>query len=204
VIAATEATNLRLEELKADAEKLTLRAPFDGIVGYGQVVNGTWSGGDARALRPGEHVLPGTIVLTLFQPGRMRVAMDLAEAKFFAINPGQKASISPIAFPEMKYEGMCDISARTGPGANGYNLTISTGEVDAKLVPGMKADVHMDIPLVDNVLLVPTTSVKDSNVSIKTGDNTEARHVMTGRSDGKSIEILSGLHEGDEVLTQAK
>ena len=32
----------------------------------------------------------------------------------------------------------------------------------------------------------------------------EKREVTTGRTDGKSIEILSGLHEGDEVLTQAK
>ena len=62
----------------------------------------------------------------------------------------------------------------------------------------------MDVPLVDNVLLVPTTAVSNSTVSIKTADGSDSRHVLTGRSDAKSIEILSGLNEGDEVLTQAK
>jgi multidrug efflux pump subunit AcrA (membrane-fusion protein) len=204
VTASTELAELHLDEIKHDAELLTVRAPFDGILCYGQITNGTWQATDARNYRVGEHLTAQTVLLTLYQPGRLRVVLDLPEAKFFAINAGQKASISPVAFPEMKYEGMCDNVPRTASGAAGYMMTISTGEVDAKLVPGMKAQVHMDVPLVDNVLLVPTTAVKDSTVWIKTGDKAESRHVMTGRSDGKSIEILSGLHEGDEVLTQAK
>jgi multidrug efflux pump subunit AcrA (membrane-fusion protein) len=204
VVANTDAANLRLEELKSDADKLTIRAPFDGIICYGQINNGVWAPSDPKALRTGEHVLAQNVLMTLYQPGRLRVAIDLPESKFFAINPGQKASVSPVAFPEMKYEGMCDAVPRTGGGPNGYLLTISTGDVDTKLVPGMKANVHMDVPLVDNVLLAPETAVKGSNVWIKSGDKTETRHVMTGRTDGKSIEILSGLREGDEVLTQGK
>ena len=117
--------------------------PFDGIVCYGQIVNGAWSPVDPRTLRAGEHVTGQGVLMTLYQPGRLRVAIDIPEAKFFAIAPGQKASISPTAFPEMKYEGMCDSVPRTASGNNGYTMTISTGEVDAKLVPGMKgADSH--------------------------------------------------------------
>jgi multidrug resistance efflux pump len=202
--AGYDAVMLKLGELKEDAEKLTVRASCDGVVCYGQCVNGTWSGGDARALRPGEHVQPQAVLMTVFQPSRLRVVMELSETKFFAVQTGQKASLSPVAFPEMKYEGMCDVGSRTVVGQAGYQLLISAGDVDAKLVPGMKVQVHMDVPLVEGVLLAPNTAVSNSKVSVKTANGFESRHVMTGRSDGTSIEILSGLHEGDEVMTQGK
>lgn len=159
-----------------------------------------------RALRVGEHISPQAVLMTLYRPSRLRVILELPEAKFFTIQTGQKVSINPVAFPELKYEGMCDIAPHTSAAtaAGTYALIISTGDVDARLMPGMKAQLHMDVPLVDNVVLVPTTAVKDSTVTVKTVTGTDSRHVMTGRSDGKSIEILSGLHEGEEVLTQAR
>ncbi len=199
-----EATALRLADLKADAEKLTVCAPADGIACYGQLVNGVWSGGDPRALRVGEHVAAQMVLMTVYRPGRLRLVLDLPENRFFVIQPGQKVSINPVAFPELKYEGMTDVSPRTAANGGNYALNISTGEVDPRLVPGMKAQVHLDVPLVDNVLLVPAGAVKEGSVSIKTATGIEPRHVMTGRTDGKSIEILCGLHEGDEVLTQPK
>ncbi|MDB5291117.1 MAG: Macrolide-specific efflux protein macA precursor [Phycisphaerales bacterium] len=207
VRAAAAAADLKLSDLKADSEKLTVHAAADGVVSYGQIVGGNWQGGDPRSLKVGEKVAAQTVLLTLYTPGRLRLVADLPEAKFFAVQPGQKASVSPVAMPELKYEGMCDAVPRTAAGSPAgavYAQTISTGDVDTRLVPGMKAQVHMDVPLVDNVLLVPTTAVANSTVSLKVGDNIESRHVMTGRSDGKMIEILSGLHDGDEVLTQAK
>jgi len=205
VRAAAVAAGMKLDDLKADANLLTFRAPFDGSLCYGQVVNGNWSGGDPRTMRAGEHVAGQAVLMTLYQPGRLKIALDLPEAKFFAIQPGQKASISPVAEPELKYEGMCEPGPKTpAAGGAGYAMTLSTGNVDPKLVPGMKAQIHMDVPLVDNVLLAPTTAIVKSTAWVKTANAIESRHVMTGRSDGKSIEILSGLHEGDQVLTQGK
>ena len=204
VVAALDAATLKLQELKSDADKLVVRAPHDGVVGYGQVVNGAWSGGDARAMRVGEHVTAQTVLMTLWHPGRLQLALDLPEAKFFAIAAGQKASVSPVAFPELKYEGGCDPHVAAGSSTGNYTMTVATGSVDPRLLPGMKAQIHMDVTLADSVVLAPLTAVSNSTVSVKTPAGIVTRHVMTGRSDAKSVEILSGLRDGDEVLTQAK
>lgn len=204
VIAALDAATLKLQELKADAEKLTVRAPFAGVVGYGQVVNGVLSGGDLRAMRPGEHVTAQTVLLTLWHPGRLQLVLDLPEAKFFSIAPGQKASVSPVAFPEVKYEGMCDPHVAGGSSTGNYTLIVHTGSVDPRLLPGMKAQIHMDVTLADSVVLAPLTAVSNSTVSVKTPAGMVSRKIMTGRSGTKEVEILSGLRDGDEVLTQAK
>lgn len=203
-VAAADAANLKRDELKSDADKLIVHAPFDGIVNYGQIINGAWSGGDARTLRAGEHVTAQTVLMTLYQPGRLRVALELPETKFFAIQPGQKVSLSPVAFPELKYEGMCDVAPRAASSSSGnYTLFVSTGSVDTRVVPGIKAQVHMDVTLADSVLLAPLSAVVNSTVQVKTATGSVSRRVMTGRSDAKSVEILSGLHDGDLVVVPA-
>lgn len=205
VKAALAAAELRDHDLKADEEKLTVRAPSDGVVSYGQIVQGNWQGADPRTLRVGERAMPQAVLMTVFTPGKFRLVVDVAESRYFAIKAGQKASISPIAYPELKYEGQCEPDQRTPGGGGSFALHIATGEVDSRLAPGMKASVHMDVPLVDNALLVPNGSLSNSTVWVKTTDGAEeSRHVLTGRSDGKQTEILSGLKEGEEILTHAK
>ena len=89
------------------------------------------------------------------------------------------------------------VSTQTGPV---YPMPISGGEVDGRLIPGMRANVQVDVPPLQNVLLVPAGALNGGAVWV--GD--KKRPVMTGRSDGKSTEIVSGLIEGEEVLTQGK
>jgi len=201
--ASVAAAELRDSELKADLEKLTIRAPEDGVVYYGQIVSGNWQGGDPKTLRVGERATPQTVLMTLCTPGKLRLVVDLAESRYFAVKSGQKASISPVAYPELKYEGLCEPDQRTSGGGN-YPMHVATGQLDSRVLPGMKANIHMEVPLVDNALLVPTTAVSDSKVWVKTAAGEESRTVLTGRTDGKSIEVLSGVKEGDEVLMHAK
>jgi multidrug efflux pump subunit AcrA (membrane-fusion protein) len=181
---------------------------MDGTVAYGQVINGNWQGGDPRMLRVGERALPQAVLMTLYTPGKLRLVVDLPESRYFAIKSDQKVSISPVAFPELKYEGICEPSETRAPAAataGGYALQIAAGEFDSRLLPGMKATIHMDVPLAEDALLVPSTAVANSTVWVhESSGKEEPRHVLTGRSDGKSIEILSGVKEGDQVLTHAK
>jgi hypothetical protein len=48
-------------------------------------------------------------------------------------------------------------------------------------------------------------AVAGGNVWIREKGGAEMKHaVITGHTDGKSIEIVGGLKEGDTVLAQAK
>jgi multidrug resistance efflux pump len=198
----------KVSELRGDLDKLTVVAPADGVVWYGQLAMGNWSGSDPKPLRVGEKVAAQQMLMTVYAPGKLRVVADLAEAKYFSVPAGTKATITPTAFPEVRIEGKCDavprtaITTQTGPI---YPLVIGTGDVDSRLIPGMKASVHLDVPLLENVLLLPTSAVRDGAVWVREKGGAEKKQmVVTGHSDGKSIEIVSGLDEGAEVLTQGK
>jgi multidrug efflux pump subunit AcrA (membrane-fusion protein) len=69
----------------------------------------------------------------------------------------------------------------------------------------MRAAVQIQVPPLQNVLLVPSAAVVDSSVWVIEKDGSEQkRPVVTGHTDGKSVEILSGVKEGQKVLSQGK
>jgi HlyD family secretion protein len=207
-VAATEAVDKRLADLKADKEKMTVRAPADGIVAFGQFVNGGFQGGDERSLRPGEHLAAQQVVLTFYTPGKLRLHLDLNEQKFFSIHAGDKATITPVALADLKMSGKCDaapavaINSQQGPQ---YPLTVSSGDVDSRLVPGMRANFRTDGTESEAAVVVPNTALAGGSVWVKNEDGSaEKRTVVAGKSDGKHTEIKQGLNEGDEIFVEAQ
>lgn len=205
--AGAKAADERLADLKADKEKLTVRAPADGVVLYGQFAVGGFQNTDEHNLRPGERIAAQQAVITFFTPGKLRLHLDLPEAKFFAMHAGSKATIKPVAFTDEKFEGVCDhapgvpLTTQQGPI---YPLTISCEQVDTKLVPGMRADARVEPSEAEAAILVPSSAVADGHVWIKTEEGIEQRDVVVGKSDGKHTQIKQGLNDGDEILVEAQ
>jgi multidrug resistance efflux pump len=204
---AAAAVDQKVSELRGDLSKLTVIAPVDGVVWYGALAQGNWQGGDPKTLKPGEKIAAQQTIMTLYTPGKLKVSVDLAEAKYYSVSGGTKAIVTPTAFPEVRAEGTCEASPRTAVTTQSgvvYPLSVATGDVDVRIIPGMKASVQLNVPPVENVLLAPVAAVVGGNVWVKEKGAEKKRAVVTGRTDGKSIEIVSGLNEGEEVLTQGK
>ena len=204
---AAAAAEKKAKELKADLAAMTVKAPFDGRVVYGALTEGAWQGPDAKALRAGEKVAAGTTLMTLSAPGKLRVVLDVPEAKLAWLTPGMKATITPVAWPELKLIGRCAAPAPTGKGGadQAFKLPIDLeSPPDARLSAGMKANVRIDAGTVENVLVLPVAAVSGGVVKVQGKDGKpQEKDVTVGRSDGTVIEIRDGLSEGDEVLAAA-
>ena len=205
--AGTLAVDEKFKQLKGDRAQFTFKAPADGIVAYGQFSGGAFQGSDPRSLKVGEHIAPNQIVMTFYTPGKLRVRVDLPETKFFLIHAGTKVHLTPAAFSDMKMEGTCDACPALptiSPQGPVFATTISPSEVDAKLVPGMRVNLHADASEAENVLLVPNSAIRDGAVWRRTRDGqAEKQPVVVGKSDGKQTEIKQGLKENDDVYVEA-
>lgn len=206
--AAVVAADEKVNDLKGDLEKLTVTAPEDGVVWYGQLAGGNWMNSGPKALKVGEKVGAQAVLMTLYTPGKMKLTMDLGEAQYFEVPEGTKVTITPTAYPEMRVEGTCEATPRvalmTQSGAV-YPMAVKIGEVDEKILGGQRAAVAVHVPELKDVLIVPTSAVAKGFVWVHKGDGKdEKRAVVTGRTEGKSVEIVSGVKEGEKVLTQAK
>ena len=205
---AVEQAEKKLRELKEDQALFRTVAPASGVVQYGDVRDGAWQGGDPRNLRAGEKVTSGATVMRVINPGKLCVELSVPDNKAFLLSPGLRARIAPTAFPGASYHGTCGpvmAVPRGNPPTVGFNMTVMVDENDARLLPGMKCSVHIEAGKAKDVLLIPLTAISDGQITIRNADGkTETRRFQAGRSDGKSVEVLSGLAEGDQLVLPEK
>ena len=203
---ALEATERKLADVKHDVEQFTFRAPTGGVVFYGSAGDGAWQPVDPRTLRVAESLPGGAPLMTLFTPGKFRVETSLAESQSAWVASGLKAKLTPVAFPELAYDGTCAEPAIVvkPPAGVAFSLAVQCPQVDPRVRPGMKTSVKIEAQGQPDALLGPAGAVVDGKVWVRKDGAEQPRDVITGRSDGKMIEIKSGLTEGDEILAQGK
>lgn len=80
-------------------------------------------------------------------------------------------------------------------------------EIDSKsgIIPGSYAEVYLQTTPIYNALAIPETALIEEQgvfyVYVQTaGESFQKREVKTGASDGKNIQILSGIAEGERVV----
>lgn len=140
---------------------------------------------------------------------RMTVDISVDELDILSLSPGQEAAITLDALPGQSFTGIVQKINTTGTNEGGstkYTVTVEVAKTKQMLI-GMNASVRVEVSTLPGVLTLPAAAVyEDGNrtyvytaLDEKTGQPTKAVDVNIGSSDGESIEILSGLSEGDTV-----
>lgn len=199
-----EAATKKSAELKEDAAQFQVKAPSDGILVYGsQGDGGAWVGGDPKAYKVGEKVPPGQVLMRVYQPGKLRLALTLPEAQAFWVEQGSKARITPAATPQASYEAKTSAVETASKAQQGlaFVVNVDLDNADARLIPGMRASAVIDAGKVTDALLLPLSLAKDGKVQVKAKDGTVTeKAIKLGKTDGQQVEVKSGLAEGDEVV----
>ncbi len=201
---ASEQAEQKLADLKSDQANFSFKAAEDGMVIYDQLPEAQ-PGSDKRALKTGDKLTAGQLVMRVVYPGRSKMDVTLTEAQAFWIDPGMRARVTPTAFPQISYDGTCGPVVggnRASPPGFGFVVPVTLPQTDARLVPGMKASVKIEAGKVDDVLVIPISAVSGGKVSLKKDGKTEDRAVVLGKSDGEKVEVKEGLTAGDEILAK--
>jgi HlyD family secretion protein len=203
--AAKDEAQKNLDELKRDRELFSISSGVDGVVVYGSFKHKAWTPIDPDQLSPGEKVQPSQILLTVYQPGRLNLTTECPEDQLTYFTAGTKVTVTPQSLPDLTYGGACHAPPAVADSGQVFNIRVDLPTVDNRLAPGYAANVNLNAGKRADVLLVPTTAVWRNKVWVTTPNSKtpEPRLVTVGATDGKNIEIKSGLTEGDTVLTQA-
>ncbi len=201
----------RLERLYADRETMIIRAPVDGIVYHGKLHKGQWAMSDMMAskLVPDGTILPDEVFLTVVKPRPLVVNLSVAEAEVHWLQPALAGKATVPYRPDRK------LGARVmrigplpaSPGKYDVSVALDLGAEDTCLMPGMACSVKFVPYTRHNAIAVPTACIHDENdrsvvyVLSKQGKH-HVREVKLGPSHGGQTEIISGLHEGEEILLQ--
>ncbi len=190
---------------QADAEKMSIKSPLDGMV----VLNTIWKGGSFGEVQEGEEVRPGLPFLQVVNPQAMQVRARVNQADIDEVHVGQAVQVRLDAYPDLVLPGKVEsISAVATSGMSNwvraFGVVFSIQGSDPRLMPDLSAAVDLLLDRVPKVLVAPRDAVAEENgrayVYAKNGSSFEKRPVKTGAQDAVNVVIESGVEAGAVLL----
>lgn len=202
-----------LKKLKRDRAAMTVKAPIDGIVYYGQASRGNWNAvaGMAAMLAPNNALKPGMVLMTVVAPKPLIARTTIAEAALSLAQTGINGQAVPVGYGEVKLPAKLETLnlVPLAPGQFDATVAINTdGAGNNALVPGMNCAIKLTAYENKNALVLPANLIHsdgDSDDAKKViylleGDKHRKVEVTTGKSSNNKTEVLTGIKEGDKVL----
>jgi multidrug efflux pump subunit AcrA (membrane-fusion protein) len=146
--------------------------------------------------------------ITLVNLNSYQVKAGFSESDAAKVKTGEAATVTVDSASGKTFNAhvtSMDLLSTTVSNVVTYYAIVTLDTTDEALRPGMTATVSVVSNAVDNVLNVPTAAVQTSGTNggtvtvIENGQQTR-KQVQTGLKGDTSIEITSGLNEGDEVV----
>jgi len=163
------------------------------------------------SVHQGETVAAGLSVqtiMTIVDMRRLQIQAEIDETDVASISPGQAANVTIDGIPDQVFRGRV-VSIRSLPTTQSnvitYTAVITLQNPPSQLRPGMTASASIVVGTHSHVLLVPSDAIKeDGDTSVvglyKPGSTAPVKtKVVTGAEDDTNTEIVSGLHDGDEI-----
>lgn len=136
------------------------------------------------------------------------VSVNLTEIDVPKVKVGNKATITFDAFPNKTYTGKVisiDTTGSVSSGVTTYPTIISLDLPPENLYPNMSASASIITNTKDNVVMIPSAAVQtqndESTVRVLKNGVVQTVTVETGIANDTDIEIISGISEGDTVIT---
>ncbi|MFQ5730699.1 MAG: efflux RND transporter periplasmic adaptor subunit [Planctomycetaceae bacterium] len=203
----------KLHRLQRQIAACRLVAPEKGTVVY---ANQRSRRQEQVVIEEGVSIRERQKIINLPDFSQMKVEAKIHESKISNVREGMPVKIRIDAIPDRIFNGVVefvpDVSVR-GEWPNMdlmlYETMIRITDQVSDLKPGMNAEVRIIAEERDNVRQVPiqtVIAVGDSHIAYVLTDNGPElrKHVKVGQSDGKMVEIISGLKEGERVIMNPK
>jgi Cu(I)/Ag(I) efflux system membrane fusion protein len=156
----------------------------------------------------GGYVTPGTELFQIADLSTVWAVADVSEAEIGRVKVGQPAVLELPAWPGERFAGKITfVSPALTSGSRTLQARIELKNPGLKLRPGMYGDVTLDLGA-ESAVTVPADALVDTGelqyvfVS-RGGGRFEPRQVRAGWRGAGRVAILSGLTEGERVVTTA-
>ncbi len=201
--AQLKANMAQADAIRAAIAKKTIRAPFAGRLGI-------------RLVNLGEILKEATPIVSLQTLNPIFADFQLPQHQLASIKVGYKVRVTSDALPGEGIEGkITAINPQVDSTTRNISVQATLENPKEDLRPGMFVNVQVILPHEDEVLSIPATSVLyapysdsvfivESKKDEKTGKEVKTVHqqfVRLGEKRGDFIAVLSGLKEGDTIVT---
>lgn len=187
----------KLKKFRKVEQNITFYAPQNGVV-------------EKLNIRTGFYVKPDATLMSIGDLSQVWVEAEVFERQAAQVHVGTMVTMHLDYLPGKKFTGKVDFIY---PALNAKNRTVKVRiRVDNQLgefKPNMFAQVAIHINDKEQALLIPRealirTGNQNRVVLALGGGSFKSIAVTIGRFDSDSVEILTGLSEGEEVVSSAQ
>jgi len=198
--AQLQATKSAMQAVLVTKGYLDIKAPFSGVV-------------SARNVNPGAYVGPAgkgsdQPLFVLQEQKRLRLVISVPEAYSGALKQKDKVEFTVRSMPGHKFTANVNRMA----GSLDAKLRSERLEMDVlnnnkTLLPGMYAEVKLDLPATDSTFIIPKTALVQSTEKVfvirVVNGKAEWVDVQKGREADGKVEVFGKLNEGDQLVQAA-
>ncbi len=192
----------QVAEQQAIVAKKTVRAPFAGQLGI-------------RAVNAGQFISPGTVVVTLQALDPIYLDFFLPQQVLDRARVGQEVTVRVDAYPQQTFTGrISTIDPKVDIATRNVAVRATLPNRDRRLLPGMFATAEILTGEPQRFITLPQTAITFNpygNMVFRVTEQSDdqgkqslvARQtvVTTGQTRGDQIAVLSGLNEGDLIVS---
>ncbi|MBF0484140.1 MAG: efflux RND transporter periplasmic adaptor subunit [Candidatus Omnitrophica bacterium] len=187
-------------------EKKTIKAPFAGRLGI-------------STINLGKYINPGESIVNLQNLDSIYVNFYLPQQDLAKIFINQKINVTTDSYPGRTFTGsITAINPKVETDSRNFLIEALIDNQKHELLPGMYAIIEVDAGTKEKYLTLPQTSVAFNPfgetvfVVSETGKDEKGNPVLTakqifvlvGETRGDQVAILSGIKEGDLIVTSGQ
>lgn len=178
---------------KAQLDKLTIKAPFGGMIGI-------------HDLNTGDYLNAGEALVELVDIETLNFDFSLPEIYLSQVKVGQRIQINAPAFPGKTFNGnVVAISPKIEEKGRSLRVRATVENVQQILRPGLFASVKLEVNRNEQAILLPEQALipQGSQYFVMTVVDGKVNQVPVsiGQRKNSNVEILSGVNIEDVVIT---
>ncbi|HEY3282942.1 MAG TPA: efflux RND transporter periplasmic adaptor subunit [Armatimonadota bacterium] len=206
-LAALDQSRAGLDQARTRFRYTTVTAPVSGLVAQVNVKEGEFILGGATFGLGASQLA----ILTLIDEHRLWLKANLDEADLPRVRLGQPVLVHSDAYPRRPFHGkvveIAPVAQTQRLEARTFRVKVSVDDAGGRLRPGMSGDLEILVQQIPRALSLPTRALvvqgERRRVYRVVGGVAHLTPVVVGASTLTQTEILSGLHEGDLVVSSS-
>lgn len=203
-----QTAQISVNDAKTNLNYTQIISPMDGVivsvpVSVGQTVNSNQT---------------SPTIVQVADLSKMLIKLEISEGDIAQVQEGQEIRFTTLAEPNRAYQSKIDTVDPALTTLTDNNYTEESGNTEAiyyyanalvdnadnRLRIGMTVQGQVNIAKRENVLVVPTSTLKKkgdkTTIQVLNNNQVEEKEIQTGLSDSQYTEVISGINEGEQVV----
>lgn len=183
------------DEVKAGQPLVTLegltqfRAPFAGTV-------------TSIPFKVGESVFPQTTIIAVTNLKDLYIVVSLEQLGALRVKKGQPVRVN---FESLRDQTVDGVVRTIFSSETQFIVHVDIKKLPEQVMPGMTADVAIEVQSFNDQILVPVTAITGNSVTRVRGGKREPIEIKVGAIDGEWAQVSSGdIKESDQVAVSGK